>query len=102
MWKVRRLARAEFVVLSLCGRIGAEQLAELQKVFASESGNRNVVLDLKEVKLVDRDAVTFLAGCEARGTTLRNCPGYIREWITREIGSEDEDASRPQPMAPPN
>ena len=43
-----------------------------------------VLLDLKEVKLVDREAVRFLAYCEAKGTTLKNCAVYIREWIRRE------------------
>jgi hypothetical protein len=37
-----------------------------------------------EVKLVDRDEVSFLAGCEAKGIKLANCPAYIREWIERE------------------
>jgi hypothetical protein len=39
---------------------------------------------LKEVKLVDRDAVRFLAHCETKGATLQNCPVYIREWMRRE------------------
>ena len=43
-----------------------------------------VVIDLKEVTLVDRDAVTFLALSETGGIELRNCPAYIREWVDRE------------------
>jgi hypothetical protein len=39
---------------------------------------------LKEVKLVDRDALRFLACCKANGTQLENCLAYIREWIVRE------------------
>jgi hypothetical protein len=39
---------------------------------------------LKDLTLVDQDAVTFLRRCEADNITLRNCPAYIREWITRE------------------
>jgi len=42
------------------------------------------VLDLKEVKLVDQDAVRFLAQSEAEGTRLRNCSAFIREWILQE------------------
>jgi len=38
-------------------------------------------LDLREVKLADRDAVRFLARCEADGIQLKNCPPYVREWI---------------------
>jgi hypothetical protein len=30
--------------------------------------------------------VEFLALNEANGIALRNCPAYIREWITRERG----------------
>ena len=70
-------------MLGLSGRIQGEQLMELQNLLAAEAGNQNVVLDLQEVKLVDQDAVTFLA-CQGTGDTrLRNCPGYIREWIDR-------------------
>jgi len=39
---------------------------------------------LKDVRLVDQDAVTFLAECEASGARLRNCPAYIRNWIGSE------------------
>jgi hypothetical protein len=84
MWKVERIPGAEGVELRLCGRIRSEELMELHKVFAAEDGSQAVVLDLKEVKLVDQETVTFLARCEASGTELRNCPAYIREWIARE------------------
>jgi|HubBroStandDraft_6_1064221.scaffolds.fasta_scaffold31713_4 hypothetical protein len=84
MWKVERVSSAKGVELRLCGRIQSEELMHLNKVFAAEGRSRAVVLDLEEVKLVDQGAVTFLARCEARGTELRNCPAYIREWITRE------------------
>jgi hypothetical protein len=43
-----------------------------------------VVIDLKEVTLVDRDAVTFLALSETSGIELGNCPAYVREWVDRE------------------
>jgi hypothetical protein len=36
------------------------------------------------VRLVNRDAIKFLADCEAGGTKLRNCPAYVREWIAKE------------------
>jgi len=41
-------------------------------------------IDLKNVLLVDRKAVKLLALRETNGTELRNCPPYIREWISRE------------------
>ncbi len=59
-------------------------MAELQKLLGSGAGDHSLVLDLNEVRLVDRDVVSFLASCEAKGITLANCPAYIREWIARE------------------
>ena len=37
-----------------------------------------------QLQQANRDAVRFLARCEAAGTTLAHCPAYIREWIERE------------------
>ena len=84
MMRIQRSAQEKFVVFAVSGRIGMEELEELQRILQSELTDHSVLLDLKDVKLVDRDAVRFLAGCEADGTQLRNCPAYIREWISRE------------------
>jgi len=65
-------------------------LAELQKLLESETDDHILVLDLKEVKLVDRDVVSYLVSCEAKGVNIANCPSYIREWIERE-GAQSED-----------
>jgi hypothetical protein len=83
MWKLRKFVDGDLVVLSLCGRIQGVQLMELQNAIASEEGNGSIVLDLNEVKLVDQETVLFLAGREAAGMKLINCPSYIREWIAR-------------------
>jgi anti-anti-sigma regulatory factor len=72
------------VVFTLTGRIQAEQVPELQDLVGSESSDLDIVFDLCHVKLVDRDAVQFLAKSENAGTELRNCSAYIREWITQE------------------
>jgi hypothetical protein len=82
--KIDKSARGEVVVYALSGRIRAEEVAELQRLLEVEGQDHRIVLDLKEVKLVDRDAVRFLARCEANGTRLENSPAYIREWIGRE------------------
>ncbi len=60
----------------------AEQVAELMELF--DRDYRNVILDLRDVRLADRDAVTFLRVCEADGMKLENCPAYVREWMDRE------------------
>lgn len=72
------------IVFTLTGRIQAEQLSELQALVKSDLPDHGLVLDLKEVKLVDRDAVRFLGEIEAQGARLRNCSGFVREWISRE------------------
>ena len=54
----------------------------LRGVLEQESGG--FAIDLTNVLLVDREAVKLLAFSEANGTELRNCPPYIREWVTRE------------------
>ena len=74
----------ERVVFTLTGRIQAEQVCELDELLQSELPNHSLVLDLKEVKLVDRDAVCFLAQMEEKGAKLRNCSSFIREWISQE------------------
>ena len=48
--------------------------------------DRVVAIDLTEVELVDGDAVMVLARTEGKGTDLRHCPAYIREWMTGERG----------------
>jgi len=81
--KITRAANRE-VVIKLSGRMDAENLTELETLMTSEADGRRIVLDLRDLTLVDQDAVSFLKRCEADNITLQNCPAYIREWITRE------------------
>ena len=81
--RIDRVVSAEhLVVLFISGRITAEHVDILRGVLEQESGG--FAIDLKNVLLVDREAVKLLALSEANGTELRNCPPYIREWVTRE------------------
>jgi hypothetical protein len=75
-----------FAVFALTGRIEQEYIVELQRLIDAEKDLHHIVLDLKEVKLVDHDSVQFLLRCERDGIKLENCPPYIREWIVRERG----------------
>lgn len=83
MLKIRRSANGK-IVFTLSGRIEIEDVAELQRLLALELSDRNLALNLADVTLVDREAVKFLADCEADCIELENCPPYIREWIQRE------------------
>jgi len=81
--KIQRMVKRNGAIFSLCGRIDAKEVPELQRLMAAE-GQKYVVLDLKEVKLIDREALRFLASCKENGIKVENCPAYIREWILRE------------------
>lgn len=82
--RIDRLSTEQGVVLHISGRIAAEGL---EVVRTALDGRRVAAIDLAEVDLVDGEAVKLLAQTEAEGIELRNCPAYIREWITKERGS---------------
>jgi hypothetical protein len=82
--RIERSARQRFTVFALSGRMEAEHVVELKELF--DSDYRNIILDLRELRLADRDAVKFLRSCERNGMNLENCPAYVREWMDREKG----------------
>jgi hypothetical protein len=84
--RIDRVFIEQSVVLRISGRIVGEDLDVLRT--ALEEGPV-VALDLTEVELADRDAVTVLARTERNGIELRHCPAYIREWVTRERGRSE-------------
>jgi len=61
-----------------------EDVAELQRLLSLEPGGQSIALDLNDITIVHRDALKFLACCEAENIRLENCPAYIREWIDTE------------------
>ena len=84
MLKILRSAKDESVILNLIGRIEGENLEELKRLLGSEASGHHLVLDMKDVTLIDQSAIRFLARCEADSVTLENCPAYIRDWIAAE------------------
>jgi anti-anti-sigma regulatory factor len=83
MLRITRSTNGENVLL-VSGQIDAENVTELKNLIDSEDPARPIVLDLRELTLVDRDAVRFLERCESVRVQLKNCPAYVREWIARE------------------
>lgn len=83
MLKITRTANGE-VVFNLSGRMEAENIGDLNSLLSAESGAPSIVLNLKDLRLVDQDVVNFLRRCEGDGIQLRNCPAYIREWLNGE------------------
>src|SRR5271165_4695002 len=93
MLKIQRSANGN-VVFTVSGRIEAEDLAELQRLFDLESAACQLVLDLKDVTLADRDAVNFLKHCEENRIRLENCPPYVRDWIDQEKATQPSKKGR--------
>ena len=84
-YRIERSTDARGVTFLLSGEMDSDHVAELEALMATES-NRLVFLDLADVTLVDREAMTFLARVEAAGAVLVNCPEYVRRWIDAEQG----------------
>ena len=81
--RIDRVSTEWGLLLCISGWLTAEDL----EIVRTELDGRHVVaVALAEVELVDREAVKVLAQAEANGIELKNCPAYIREWITRERG----------------
>lgn len=80
----RVLAPEGLIVWRVSGRIdcaSAEVLQELTEI--EKTGKVRCALDLTEVTVVSLEAVRTLNVAESSGIELRNCPAYIREWISR-------------------
>ena len=88
MLRIEKDSDGRRTILRLSGRIEAQHLVELTEQI--ENSVWPVALDLAELKLVDLEAVRYLALVERRGIELRSCPGFIREWIRRERGRLQE------------
>jgi len=78
---VRLIDRDRLVQLFISGHLQEVHINMIDDLLTKETDP--VALDLGEVTLVDREAVKFLAILDARGVGLRNCPGFIREWMRK-------------------
>ncbi len=79
--RIERAERPGLVAFVLSGRIELQHVVELQAQFAAQ--RQLITIDLKEVRLVDREVMDTLARWEAEGIKLENCPAYVREWIAK-------------------
>jgi hypothetical protein len=80
-FRIDQVLTNEGLVLHVSGRIAAE---DVQVVRVALDQRRVVAIELTDVELVARDAMNLLAQAEVTGIALRNCPAYVREWITKE------------------
>jgi anti-anti-sigma regulatory factor len=82
-YRIQRSMKAGAIVFALSGEMDIEQTERLQEMLEIEKHGR-ILLDLKEVTLVGREGVEFLARIEASGVGIVNCPEYVRRWILSE------------------
>jgi anti-anti-sigma regulatory factor len=80
--RIEQVSDGHVVIWRLSGRLQSEHLEELKAHI--EGITQKVILDLDQVKLVDRKVVCFLVACELDGVQLNQCSPYIRDWINRE------------------
>jgi len=83
-FRIESAARGRSTIFILSGRIEKQAIAELRRLFELQTEHHYIVLDLKDVGVIDRDVVRFLVHCEADGVKLENCAPYVREWMERE------------------
>jgi hypothetical protein len=83
MLRIERTANGQ-VVFTLSGRMQTKDIEQFQQLLGVEIPGQLVMFNLRDVTLVNQDAITFLADCEANGIKLESCPLYIRNWIDQE------------------
>ena len=81
-YKITTQPSDQFVTILLNGKFSEDSLAALdESISAARGANRNVVMDLSEVTLVDRKAVQYLVDQTSHNVRIVNCPVYLRRWI---------------------
>ncbi len=83
MLRIERSENGE-VIFTLSGQMDNETMAELERLIDAEATGRGVVLNLRDLTLVDEEGVIFLALCESKSIKLEDCKPYVREWINRQ------------------
>jgi hypothetical protein len=83
-FRIETATRGNVRVFILSGRIEKAAIAELRRLFELQTDHSDIVLDLKDVGVIDRDVMLFFMHCEEHGVKLENCASYIREWMGRE------------------
>lgn len=87
--KIETESRGKRTTIRLVGHFQLDHVEELTRHL--QRYGTKVVLDLKELALVDVQIVRLLGTSERSGARITNCSQYIREWIDRESQFGDLD-----------
>jgi hypothetical protein len=82
MLRIETESDGDVTTVRVTGRLQSSCLEGLRS--ALKDLKSPVVLDLSELTLVDLGVVQFLGACEGEGIELRDCPRYVRKWISQE------------------
>jgi len=83
--KILRTTDCAAIVLTVSGRLDAQNVSALCELLDAIPGDAAVVVDLTDLILADRDVVRLLREFEvSERIVLRNCPAYIRIWMAAE------------------
>jgi len=82
MLKIERISVKGRMRVRLIGNFKAEHINQVKAEI--EICDSAPALDLKEVDLVDLEAVRFLNACRLKGTRVLHAPTYIRTWMVQE------------------
>jgi hypothetical protein len=84
MVKISQLDPLGPVIVMLAGKCSGGCLGELRRAIdRARRMQREIVIDLGEVTLVDKPSLEFLAEQSRADIKLVNCPEYIEPWIQR-------------------
>ena len=83
MLRIERSGNGQ-ILFTLSGRMQTEDINQVQQLLDAEAPGQEMLFNLRDVTLVNRDAVAFLARCEACGIKLEGCPLHVRNWIDQE------------------
>ena len=73
-----------FVVLRVSGHIEGIYVVMLRELIQKENCLKSeLVIDLSELTLVGQEAIEAFVVVETSGIEIRNCPAYVREWISQ-------------------
>lgn len=86
-FRIQTSVNEENVMFTVSGRLDVDGITDLKRLIEGYRDGHRLVLDLKDVGLVDRFAIQSLTAFEGSGVRLVNCPPYVRDWILRIVGS---------------
>lgn len=71
--------------VKLHGNFTGEYVSAVEKALSPRGHSRdNVILDLRNVTLVDRAAMELLRGPKLKNLKITNTPSYVTRWIEQE------------------